>query len=195
MKDPGLANISFSRMEEVIIHEINHIYMFRLPNYYTIPSWFKEGMAMKASNEFSLQHKIEISKAIINKTVLPLSKLTNLSLFSQTDIMLAYAESAAAIEALIFYYGENVLSDIIINLHNNSFDDALELASGKSLESYQINFELFLEENYNWIFLQRIYKYVYVMLPLILIIGFIYIKLKNKTILNKWQLEEDEANL
>ena len=72
-----------------------------------------------------------------------LNKLTNLSLFSQTDIMLAYAESAAAIEALIFYYGENVLSDIIINLHNNGFDDALELASGKSLESYQINFELF----------------------------------------------------
>ena len=195
MKDPGLANISFARMEEVLIHEINHIYMFRLPNYHTIPSWFKEGVAMKASSEFSLQHKIEISKATIKKKVIPLSKLTNISLLPPADIMLAYAESAASIEALANFYGENVLNEIIINLNiNNDFVDVLEQISGESLESFQINFELFLEENYNWIFLLRISKYVYVILPVILILGFIYVKLRNKKILDKWTLEE-EANL
>ena len=63
LKSPGIANISFTRMKEVIIHELNHIYMFRIPNYYSMPSWFKEGMAMAVSKEFSLLHKIEISKA------------------------------------------------------------------------------------------------------------------------------------
>ena len=75
LKSPGIANISFTRMKEVIIHELNHIYMFRIPNYYSMPSWFKEGMAMAVSNEFSLLHKIEISKAYWQKQTIPLQRL------------------------------------------------------------------------------------------------------------------------
>ena len=40
MKAPGIANISFTRMKEVIIHELNHNYIFRIHNYKTLPSWF-----------------------------------------------------------------------------------------------------------------------------------------------------------
>ena len=83
LKSPGIANISFTRMKEVIIHELNHIYMFRIPNYYTIPSWFKEGMAMRSSNEFSLLHKIEISNSYWKKQTLPLQRLRNFSTFSK----------------------------------------------------------------------------------------------------------------
>ena len=61
LKAPGIANISFARMKEVIKHELNHIYLFRIPHHHSMPSWFKEGMAMRSSNEFSLLHKIEIS--------------------------------------------------------------------------------------------------------------------------------------
>ena len=80
LKAPGIGNISFSRMKEVIIHELNHIYIFRIQNYDTIPSWFKEGLAMRSSNEFSLLHKIEISKFIWQKQIIPLSRLININL-------------------------------------------------------------------------------------------------------------------
>ena len=50
-------------MKKVIIHELNHIYLYRIPNHHSIPSWFKEGLAMRNSIEFSLTHKIEISKS------------------------------------------------------------------------------------------------------------------------------------
>ena len=60
LKAPGIANISFSQMKKVIIHELNHIYLYRIPNHHSIPSWFKEGLAMRNSNEYSLTHKIEI---------------------------------------------------------------------------------------------------------------------------------------
>ena len=127
IKSPGIANISFTRMQEVLIHELNHIYMFRIPRYSTIPSWFKEGMAMLSSNEFSLLHKIEISQFIWKKQIIPLSRLQNIGSYSQNKIKLFYSESAAAIEALEFYYGEDVLINIITNLHNaQNFEDALE---------------------------------------------------------------------
>ena len=73
LKDLGIANISFARMKEVIIHELNHIYMFRIPQYRSIPAWFKEGMAMKSANEFSLLHKIEISHYAWKKKLVPLA--------------------------------------------------------------------------------------------------------------------------
>ena len=60
MQSTSLANISYKRMKKILIHELNHIYMFRLPNYQTIPSWFKEGMAMTYSNEFTISFNILI---------------------------------------------------------------------------------------------------------------------------------------
>ena len=76
LKAPGIANVSFIRMKEVIIHELNHIYLYRIPYHYSMPSWFKEGMAMRSSKEFSLVHKIEISKSQWQKKNTSLSTIT-----------------------------------------------------------------------------------------------------------------------
>ena len=57
---------------------VHHIYMFYIPKYESIPSWFKEGMAMHYSKEFSLVHKIEISHSSWKNQLIPLSKLNNI---------------------------------------------------------------------------------------------------------------------
>lgn len=191
IKAPGIANISFTRLKEVVIHELNHIYMFRLPNYQTIPSWYKEGMAMLDANEFSLLHKIEISKSIWKKEILPLSRLYNFHSYSPKKVRLAYGESAAAIEALQFFYTNNILRNIINNLRsNNNFETALELATDESMVDFQIKFEEYLESNFNWVFLLHSSKYIYAILPLILVIGFIYHKIRSNKVLSQWEEEE-----
>jgi hypothetical protein len=192
MKAPGIANISFTRMKEVMIHELNHIYMFRIPGYGTVPSWFKEGIAMRSSDEFSILHKIEISRFIWKKQTIPLLRLKNIGLYLHDRVNLAYGESAAAVEALEFYYGEDILFNIINNLRENKdFDKALSISIGEELIDFQIKFEQYLEANYNWIFLLRASKYIYVMLPLILVLGFIYHHYRSKKILKKWAFEEE----
>ena len=196
MKAPGIANISFTRMKEVVIHELNHIYIFRIPGYNTLPSWFKEGMAMRSSNEFSLLHKIEISRFIWKKQTIPLPRLKNIGPYSRDKVKLAYGESAAAIEALEFYYGEDILINLIGNLRDNqNFEDALYAATGETFADFQVKFELFLEANLYWIFLLQASNYIYVILPLILVLGFIYHRYRNKNILAKWEMEEELNNI
>ena len=196
LKSPGIANISFTRMKEVIIHELNHIYMFRIPNYYTIPSWFKEGMAMRSSNEFSLLHKIEISNSYWKKQTLPLQRLRNFSTYSKGRVKLVYGESVAAVEALEYYYGEDILISILNKMRLGSdFQQALESASGEELLDFQIKFELYLENNYNWVFLLRSSKYIFVILPIILILGFIYHRRRGKKIVKQWEIEEQLEDL
>ncbi len=191
MKAPGIANISFTRMKEVMIHELNHIYMFRIPGYDTLPSWFKEGMAMRSANEFSLLHKIEISRFILKKQTIPLLRLKYIGLYLHDRVKLAYGESAAAVEALEFYYGEDILINIINNLRENeNFEEALYMSTGEKFIDFQIKFEQYLEANFNWIFLLRASRNVYVILPLILVLSFIYHHYRSKKILEKWAHEE-----
>ena len=191
LKAPGLANISFVRMKEVIKHELNHIYLYRIPQHYSMPSWFKEGMAMRSSNEFSILHKIEISKSNWRKQTIPLQRLQNISAYSRGSVKLAYGESAAAVEALEYYYGNNILYNILKNMRLGlDFQQALLSASNDDLLDFQINFEIYLENNFNWVFLLRTTKFVYVILPIILIIGFIYHRHRGKNILKQWEIEE-----
>jgi len=118
--------------------------------------------------------------------------LRNISQYSRDKVKLAYGESAAAVEALEFYYGEDVLINIITNLHHaQDFEEALRAAIGEDFLDFQIKFELYLEANYNWIFLLRASNYIYVILPLILIIGFVFHRYRSKHILRKWALEEE----
>tara|TARA_B100001123_G_C15277269_1_gene1012647 strand:+ start:46 stop:960 length:915 start_codon:yes stop_codon:yes gene_type:complete len=192
LKSPGIAKISFTRLKEVIIHELNHIYMFRIPNYYTMPSWYKEGMAMAASKEFSLLHKIEISKAYWKKQTIPLQGLQNMGSHKKGNIKLAYGESAAAIEALQFYYGIDAPIRILNEMRSgNEFLEALESTINENYIEYQIKFEIYLEENFNWVFLLRSAKYIYVILPVILILGFIYRTYRNKLKMKQWEIEEE----
>ena len=191
LKAPGIANISFVRMKEVIKHELNHIYLYRIPQHHSMPSWFKEGLAMRSANEFSLLHKIEISKSIWRKQTIPLQRLQNISSYSRGRVKLVYGESAAAVEALEYFYGENILKNILNKMHFGfDFKQALEFSSNEKLLDFQINFEIYLENNFNWVFLLRASKFIYVILPLILIIGFLYHQNRSKKIMKQWEIEE-----
>ena len=196
LKSPGIANISFTRMKEVIIHELNHIYMFRIPNYYDMPSWFIEGMAMAASNEFSLLHKIEISKAYWQKQTIPLQRLQTMGTHTKGKIKLAYGESAAAIEALQYYYGEDTPLHILDAMRNGKeFIVAVESTINEEYIEFQINFEIYMEKNYNWVFLLQSTNYLYVILPIILVLGFLYRNHRNKLKLKQWKIEEELMDL
>ena len=196
IKPPKIINISFNRLKKIIIHELNHIYIFRIKNYSSIPSWFKEGLAMKSSKEFSLINKIEISKSIWKNNILPLNKIKNFNLLHTSNIQLAYSESAAAIEALEYYYGNEILKVVLNNMQKNmSFNKALEQAINEPLYNFEIFFESFLKQNYNWIFLLKSPKYFYMFLPIILIFGFIFQQYRKKIIYKKWEIEEGLEDL
>jgi len=193
MQSPNVAQISYSKFKKVLKHELNHIYIFQTPKHKTIPSWFKEGIAMYYSNEFSISHKLEISNFLWKNKIVPLTKLQTIN--NHGNITLQYAESAAAIESLIYYYGENIIIEIFNNLHlNQTFELALENAIKETYIDFQINFQSFLNENYKWVFLLRSGKHFFVILPFLLIFGFYYKSYKNKKTLKLWELEEELDN-
>ena len=59
---------------------------------------------------------------------------------------------------------------------------------------FEIKFEAYIKNHYTWIFLFRSPKYIYVILPIILVLGFIYNRYKNGKILKQWEIEEEIDN-
>ena len=79
---------------------------------------------------------------------------------------MVYGESAAALEALEYYYGENILIIILNNMRKGmNFQKALESATKEGLVDFEIKFETYLKNNYNWIFLFMSPKYSFFCFP------------------------------
>jgi hypothetical protein len=188
---PHVSGITFSRLLEVISHELNHIYLNRVKQSYTIPSWYKEGLAMRYAEEFGMRHRLEISKAKWQNQLFYFNDLEGFNRVRKTNAMLAYAQSAAMVYAMEYFYGNSIHSTLInIMQGGTSFWNALEKITGDNRIDVQIYMEKFIEDNYNWMFLVNASKSIFVILPFILIGGFLYKKRGNKRIIDAWETEE-----
>jgi len=188
---PHVSGISFSRLLEIISHELNHIYLNRVKQSYSIPSWYKEGMAMRQADEFSMRHRLEISKAKWKNKLFYFNDLEGFNRVRKSNATLAYAQSAAMVYAMEYFYGDKIHNSIINTMqNNNSFWDSIKIITGDNRIDVQVYMEIFIEDNYNWIFLANLSKSIFIILPFILIGGFLYKRQLNKKIIDAWEIEE-----
>ena len=180
---------------ETISHEICHIYQHRIKKSHTLPSWFKEGMAMYFSKEISINNNA-ISKSIWLRCLIDLKDLKNISSLDKSQINLAYQESRLAYKMIIDDFGSEAIKEIISEMNNNSsFDLAFKKITGINLNDFETKFNLkiinsddryiIFKQPMNWFFLSAI----------ILIIIFIVVKFRNKKIIRKWEIEDELENL
>ena len=136
-----------------------------------------------------------MDQVIINM-LFPLKQLQNFNSIPKDRIKLAYGESAAAVDALEYYYGENTTIYILNNLHlGMNFQDALESAIKNEMIDFNIKFEMYLENHFNWIFLISASNFIFVIIPIILTIAFLYNYYRNKQFIKKWEFEDSLENL
>ena len=198
IKGPGLSNMSYPRLKDILSHELNHIFLFRKRGNTFVPRWFSEGFATDWADEFDLQKKILISSALWENRIFSLETLRHFNQFHRIHARLAYAQSAAAIEAMRYYYSENIISQLLNELENESdFDSLFSRLTKDDGPEFLIKYESFLNENYRWMFLLKTSNMLFVFMPLLLIAGYFIKRRKGKILLQKWQEEEallDEDN-
>ena len=191
MQSPSTAKISFKKLLQILVHELNHVYLNNVSNAYSFPSWFKEGMAVSESGEFSINDRILISSAKWRNELFSINELNNFNIVTKHTSRLAYAESYAMFISLQFYYGTDIYSHLIDAMNNGYvFWDGLAHITGDDETIIKNNIEFFLIKNYNWMFLLNAYNLIFIIFPLIVIGGFFYKKYKNKKLLHKWEIEE-----
>ena len=192
VKDRAVSHISLNKFKQVIEHELNHLLINRIDNKKSIPRWFKEGLAMHISGEINIKHKLIVVNNMFKNKLLNLNELTSFNNFNKNNFNLAYAQSAVYVESLQHLFQKNIFSNIIQYIrYGDSFENAIYKSTGMKLFSLEEHIKKFIKTKYWWLKLVNFSDYLFLLMPLLLVIGFIIKKHHNKQKIKKWELEEE----
>ena len=193
IKDPSISHIKKDRFYEVLKHELNHIYLNRISKKNNMPKWFKEGFCMYYANESSLRNKLILGDKINNKDWFDLRTINQkFRGNSKKQFNFAYAYSQAAVQNMVDLYGEESIQDIISYVKKDySFDEAFNLSTLITIDSYSEHIYTNIYSRYRWFNLIKFPNFLLVLAPLLLTIIFIMKKIRNQKIIKKWEIEEE----
>lgn len=116
--------------DSILPHELGHIVLHEYVGIdTTIPLWFDEGVAMYQEKAKQLGGHRLAAQAMKNGKFIPLTDLTNMRLYSSTDVPtveLFYVESASIVNFMITQLGDFHFHKLCRELkENRSFENAL----------------------------------------------------------------------
>ena len=72
----------------------------------------------------------------------------------------------------------------------DQFYEALEKTTELNILEFDLKYLKFLKNQYRWIFLLNSSNMIFIIFPIIVIIGYVYKRYTTKIILKKWEYEE-----
>lgn len=122
--NPRTAAVDLGR---TIPHELSHIMLFNATGagYGNIPRWFDEGLATHFEAFTNPTYGALLEQAIVEERVISLSELCGAFPAGEQQALLAYAESASAIQYIQGQYGNNSLGDMIRAFANGAGCDSV----------------------------------------------------------------------
>ena len=116
--------------DALLPHELGHIILHEyLGPYADMPLWFDEGVAMYQEKAKRIGSNKFVQEAISNGQFIPLSRLTDMRLYMNSDkktVDIFYAESASIVNFMITQLGQGHFYEFCVELQQNShFIDAL----------------------------------------------------------------------
>ena len=196
IKSPSKSNISKTRFLQVLKHELNHLYLNRLMYSSNIPRWFSEGFAMYYANENFLSNRLLIAKNIHNKGMFDIDLLdSKFNSNSKFYFDFAYAYSQILFSKIINVYSEELLLAILRDIRKGrDFDKAFYNNTMLSINDYNTIIFTEINSKFWWLRFIKLPSLLLVLAPLLSIISFILIKIRNKRLINQWELEEKFEN-
>lgn len=195
LKSPTFSRVTEKELRRTVIHELTHFIIgaTTLPN--KVPRWFNEGLAVWMSGEEKFRSKIAISRALFTKSLIRLNEIEKILTFESERANLAYAESRAAVMYLIETAGAGAVRLIIEKINSNqTFDAAFTEATGVDPLEFEIEFRKDMKERYRYYFLAAADDYIWFLIPGLFILAYLAVKLKNRRIISRWNLEDEEED-
>ncbi len=190
IKSPGLSK-NRDRLSKLIRHEMAHISCGQLnPLLLQAPKWLIEGLAIYLSTDEAFAGKA-LSQAFIGNSVIPLDEIDDLLSFGGAKAQLAYEESYAFVSYLIERFGFDEVIGLIHDLDGET-EFSLILANRFGVDIFDLEMDWYeqAKKTYRWHFLQDFSTYLWILILLLFMIAFGFIRLRNRKTLKRWEEEE-----
>ncbi|MCP4568262.1 MAG: hypothetical protein GY841_11855 [FCB group bacterium] len=166
---------------ELAAHEYAHIALARVAGFRRLPRWLDEGLSMYVSAEWGWGDNLAIAQAVALGRLIPLVEIENLNRFGSDKAQLAYSESYLAFKYMLDIYGQSSFHILLNNIRaGRRLDYAFIAATGGDYQEFETEFAANLHGRYNivtWFFNSNL---LWVLLALIVVVGFIMTRVKRK---------------
>jgi len=172
-------------------HELTHAILGANFPARTIPRWFDEGLAVLLSGSPGPSYEVTLSRALLGRHLLSLDEIENVLGFSESQALLAYAESYVALKFLVSRFGWERIPFFLNHLRQKGdWELAFATAFGMDTWEFENAFLEYIRRKYRWHFLLDIDLYLWLILPLLVLAAFLAIKWRNRRTLRRWRQEE-----
>ncbi len=179
-------------LRELLQHEYAHLALEHRLRHIEPPRWLDEGMAMFISSEWGWGENINMTRAVIFNSVVPLREIEKLNTFSEGRAQIAYSESYLAVKYLLDSYGRESFNLFLDELRKDrSVDQALMVAIGSGYDGFENEYFEYLRKKYTVMTFFSDTFYFWLALAILVIIGFLIGLRKKRKFYKKWD-EEDK---
>jgi hypothetical protein len=183
-------------IDRVTLHELVHIALERQYGRLRIPRWLHEGMAMTLSGELSFEEQAALSRAVFAHRLLPLDSIERVNRFDAYGAALAYSQSHLAVLFIIQTWGMDALPELLTTLRKTgTFDAALMAVFGLTPQEFERLVNDAVTARYRYLFLIGDTWLYWLPGALLVVVGFIAVRLRKKKRLAQMELEERGTRL
>ncbi|MBW6458187.1 MAG: hypothetical protein K0B52_03400, partial [FCB group bacterium] len=105
IKSPAFSRQTLPAFHKTLRHETVHLAL----SGHELPVWFEEGLAQYESGTFGIAQKVLLGRAAWQQSFIPFSEIEHLTRMGAREAELAYAQSVAAVDHMIRYFGVELL--------------------------------------------------------------------------------------
>jgi hypothetical protein len=178
-------------MANLLQHELAHIALYHRTRGKPFPRFLNEGFAAWFAGEWSFSNITTVAAAQITGSITPLRDIDDVNSFHQAQANLAYAQSYLVVYYIFEQYGELAFLDLLDEFARGSnMSEAFHATFGISFWRFEADYRRFLQENYTLFSILSDMGALWIILALVVIVGYVVIRRRRKNALDRWREQE-----
>lgn len=180
-----------STFEELVLHEVGHILVFRAIGGGQIPRWFNEGLALFIGRPWRLEDHSRVTWALVSGRQVSLVELEPYFNTTREAARHAYALAGAFIQDLVKREGAEAVAQILSAVaQGTSFDAAYLEVTGETLEDAEHDFWSRHTFFYRWVPILGSSATLWLLITGLALLAFQRRRAKDKELRQAWEREE-----
>ncbi|MDZ7820958.1 MAG: peptidase MA family metallohydrolase [Candidatus Marinimicrobia bacterium] len=180
VKSPSFSRQTLAEFRRTLRHETVHLAVSGLE----LPVWFNEGFAQYESEDFSLNHKVLLSRAVWQKGFIPFREIEHLTRMQKRDAELAYAQSLAAVSYLVGQYGPELLAKCLYFTKKYAhFSTGFRNAYLMPPEAFERQWREEAEKRYRFYIILDMRGAFWMLITLLFLLGYLLFRLRQHRLL------------
>jgi len=192
IKSPAFSRQTLTAFHRTLRHETVHLAL----SGYDLPVWFEEGLAQYESGTFGVSQKALLGRAAWQRSFIPFREIEHVTRMSARNAELAYAQSVAAVDHMISYFGVELIGKALdLNKKYEHFPTGFRNAFLMTPEEFEKHWQEYAEKRYRIFVLMDLGGSFWVLVTFLFILGYVLTRIRRWKLLKRWEQDESENDL